>query len=167
MQLNEAEVQDRHDRIQEFLAQESENPFAEYIQQREAELAHRFSLRQTDPDEAIYEGFISNQDRHLMNQVLREGPNFNWRTVQSDDPRVEPLIFRYLARNYPAILDGSGKERWEAYCRRRQLQDKQQRKVTADQIFSYELRDSAEPWGKLNKSQINQLLDWQNRIREV
>ena len=44
------------DRIQEFLAQESENPFAEYIQQREAESAHRYSFRQTDPDEAIYEG---------------------------------------------------------------------------------------------------------------
>lgn len=167
MQLNEAEVQDRHDRIQEFLAQESENPFAEYIQQREAESAHRFSFRQTDPDEAIYKGFISDQDRNLMNQVLREGPQFDWRAVQSDDPRVEPLIFRYLARNYPEIRDGSGKKLWEAYCRKRQLQDRQQRNITADQIFSYELRDSAEPWGRLNKSQINQLLDWQNRIREV
>ena len=166
MQLNEAEVQDRHDRIQEFLARESENPFSEYILQREAESKHRYSFRQTDPDEAIYEGFISNRDRGLMNQVLREGADFDWRGVQSGDPRVEPLIFRFIARNYPESLDEAGKERWNEYCRYRQLESEQRRKVNADQVFSYELRDCVEPWGKLNESQAKQLLEWQEGVKK-
>ncbi len=166
MQLKEAEVQDRHNRIQEFLAQESENPFSEYILQREAESEHYYSFRQTDPDQAIYEGFISNRDRNLMNQVLREGADFDWPSVQSEDPRVEPLIFRFIARNYLESLDEAGKERWEAYCRSRQLKSRQQRYVTADQVFSYELRDCSEPWGNLDESQAKQLLEWQEGVKK-
>ena len=167
MQLKEADVRSRYDRIQEFIAQESENPFSEYIRHREAESQRRYSSRQTDPDEAIYEGFISNRDRNLMDQVLQQGPDFDWRSIQSKDPRVEPLIFRYLARNYPESLDESGKKRWNAYCRKRQLESKQQRYVTADQVFSYELRDCSEPWGNLDESKAEQLLKWQDRVREV
>ncbi len=167
MQLNEARVMARHDRIQELIAKESENPFSEYIKHREAESEHRYSFRQTDPDEAIYEGFISNRDRNLMNQVLREGGKFDRRSVQSKDPRVEPLIFRYLARNYPESLDDPGQERWKAYCRKRQLEFRQRRSVTADQIFSYELRDCLYPWGNLDESKTKQLLKWQTRVREV
>ncbi len=166
MQLNEAEVQNRHDRIQEFIARESENPFSEYIRHRKAESEHRYSFRQTDPEEAIYEGFISNRDRNLMDQALREGADFDWRSIQSKDPRVEPLIFRYLARNYPESLDDPGKKRWNAYCRKRQLESKQQRYVTADQIFSYELRDCSEPWGNLDESKAKQLLEWQEGVKK-
>ncbi len=167
MNLNESEVQGRHDRIQEFLAQDSATPFSEYIQQRESESEYRYSSYQTDPDEAIYDGFITDQDRNLMNQVLREGANFDWRSIKSQDSRVEPLIFRYIARNYPESMDDAGTNRWKAYCRKRQLESKQSRRVTADQIFSYELRDFSESWGNLDESRVKQLLKWQDRVREV
>ncbi len=167
MQLNEAKVMARHDRIQEFLAKEPENPFSEYIKHREAESKHRYSFRRTDPDAAIYEGFISARDRSLMNQALREGAAFDWCSVQSEDPRVEPLIFRYLARNYPESLNDAGQERWKAYCRDRQLESKRQYSLTADQVFSYELRDSLEPRGNLDPSKEKQLLEWQERVKRA
>ncbi len=170
IQLKEPDIFTRHEMVQEFLEQESYNPFEQYIKARETESRRYYSSRQADPDAALYDGFIDDPaDRKLMNhvlEVLQEGGSYDWSTVQSKDARVEPLIFRYLARNYPKIRDGIGKERWEAYCRKRQLQDRERREVTADQIFSYELRDCTEPQGNLNDSQAEKLLKWQDRVRE-
>ncbi len=169
MDLDEEQARERHEMITKYIDGQSQNPFAQYIQQKEAKSQSYYSSSQTDPDAALYDGFIDGPDRNLMNHVLRvlqEGGSYDWSTIRSEDARVEPLIFRYLARNYPKIRDGIGKERWEAYCRKRQLQDRERREVTADQIFSYELRDCTEPQGNLNDSQAEKLLKWQDRVRE-
>ena len=165
MQLKESEVHARHEMLKEYMNQETESSLIQYIESREA---NSWSHNDVEPDEALYENFISEQDRILMDQVLQEGANFDWRNVQSDDPRVEPLIFQFLARNYPQILDDDeATGRWHAYCRSRQLEKKESRRITADQIFSYELRDNMEPWGTLGESEINDLSRWQDRVREV
>ncbi len=167
MHLKESQVQERHAVLNEYRTSNSSNPFVQYIQSKEVHKKNQFSSFQADPDEAIYDGFISDPDRKLMNEVLRQGAEFNLESVQSDDSRVEPLIFRYLARNFPEIRDGYGKERWLAYCRSRQLEHIEKREVNADQIFSYELRDSSVPWGKLDELKVQNLVKWQNRVREL
>jgi len=167
IQMKKQEAFKRHQSLAEYIDRESENPFTQFIKEEEIKRQKRFSSNIPDPDEAIYDGFISDEDRILMNQALKEGPKFNLQTVQSDDSRVEPLIFRYLARNYPDILDDEGTKRWHLYCRLLQLDRKETRKINADQIFSIELRDRSEPWGSLNESQVQDLLKWQNRVREV
>ena len=166
MQLSEVEIQARHEMLQEHAARERQHALHQYLKYEAAAKKVRYS-RQLDPDEAIYDDFFSDEDEFLMNQVLREGPNFDWRTVQSNDRRVEPLIFRYVARNFPETLDEAEKKRWEAYCRMRQLEQGERRWVTSDQVFSYELRDSMEPSGNLNETQIRDLTRWQDRVREV
>ena len=158
MQSKESTIRKHH----EILTNDENSSLVEYIKDRDTKYPFR-----NDPDEAIYDGFISDQDRNIMNQVLQEGADFDWHNVQSDDLRVEPLIFRFLARNYPQILnEEAARRRWEAYCRFRQIEQSESRRVTADQIFSYELCDSMEPWGTLMESQVKDLLHWQNRVRE-
>ncbi|MYF63577.1 MAG: hypothetical protein F4183_03665 [Rhodothermaceae bacterium] len=166
MQLSEAEVQVRHEMLQEYAAREPQHALHQFLEFEAAETRLRYS-RPLDPDEAIYDGFFSGEDELLMHQVLQAGPNFDWRTVRSNDRRVEPLIFRYIARNFPEVLDEDGKKRWEDYCRARQLEHVEQRKVTLDQVFSYELRDSMEPMGNLSEAQTKELARWQDRVREV
>ena len=166
MQLSEAEVQARHEKLQEYAARERQHALHRFLEFEAAEKRLRYS-RPLDPDEAIYDEFFSGEDELLMYQVLQEGPNFDWRTVRSNDRRVEPLIFRYIARNFPEVLDEVGIERWEDYCRARQLEHRERRQVTLDQVFSYELRDSMEPVGNLSEAQIQELTRWQDRVREV
>lgn len=66
-----------------------------------------------DADAALYEGFVSDVERALMDTVHQcapEGlagfdPGFT-------DPRLRELYFRYRARNWPATLDSEERERW-------------------------------------------------------
>ena len=166
MQLSESEVQARHEMLQEYAACGRQHALHRFLEFEAAEKRLRYS-RPLDPDEAIYDGFFSGEDELQMYQVLQDGPNYDWRTVQSNDRRVEPLIFRYIARNFPEVLDEAGKKRWEDYCRERQLEQGERRQVTLDQVFSYELRDRMEPMGNLNETQIQELTRWQDRVREV
>ena len=166
IELNLSQVLARHESIQNYLDQEFENPFDQYILEIEAAKRERFSSVKLDSDAAIYEGFISDQDQRILNRVIQEGANFDWRTVQTNDSRIEPLIFRYLARNYPEIREGDAKERWYAYCRSRQFEKSERRKVSKDQIFSYELRDRSTPLGNLDPSKVAGLIGWQDLIRK-
>ena len=166
MRLTEGDVQARHAMIREYTEGKARNSLAKYIQTMRMEPQVTDSLQVTDPDEAIYEGFFSEYDRQQMNLVREQGPKSNWRAVHSSDQRVEPLVFRYIARNFPEVLNDDEKTRWYAYCRNRLLEHRQKRWVTADQVFSYELRDSMEPWGNLGEGQIKELLRWQDGVRE-
>jgi exodeoxyribonuclease-1 len=69
-----------------------------------------------DVDEDLYGGFIGNNDRRLLNQLramtpqklASAQPNF-------DDVRLEELVFRYRARNFPTTLLESEAQRWEQH----------------------------------------------------
>jgi exodeoxyribonuclease-1 len=69
-----------------------------------------------DVDEDLYGGFIGNKDRGHLNrlrtlspsQLAKEKPNF-------DDARLEELLFRYRARNFPDTLTADESARWEEY----------------------------------------------------
>ncbi len=169
--LKEYDIRARHEIVQEQIVRGSENPFLHYVTQEEDQKKIQCTSFRRDPDEAIYRGFIDGPDRDLMDQVLEvlsHGEEFDWRTVQSDDPRVEPLIFRYIARNYPGFLDDLGKKRWQEYCRKRQLKDKHRIWTTADQNFMIELQIAVKARGNLDESKFEQLLMWQqDRMREL
>jgi exodeoxyribonuclease-1 len=71
---------------------------------------------QTDPDLMIYSGgFIPDPDRREMARLRRlppgelaqAGPSFQ-------DPRLERMLFRYRARNWPETLDEGEREQWDA-----------------------------------------------------
>ncbi|MCY4172358.1 MAG: exodeoxyribonuclease I [Bacteroidetes bacterium] len=166
IKLSEQDILARHELIQNFDDTKYPNPLIEFVKFQSSQSKAKYSSKRSDPDEAIYDNFFSHDDMYMMSQVIEQGPNFDWRSVKSTDYRVEPLIFRYIARNYPDSLDEQGKERWLNYCRERQLLRTHKRWVNPDQVFSYELRDSAKPWGNLNEADVKDLLKWQDRVRE-
>lgn len=80
----------------------------------------------TDPDEQLYAGgFISPADRSELNRVLQTAPEslaeeaFNFK-----DERLQELLFRYRARNYPDSLTSEESERWEEFRTQRLMAPK-------------------------------------------
>ncbi len=78
-----------------------------------------------DTDGALYDGFIPESDKRLAAQVRSTPPHkmasagFVFR-----DPRMQVLLFRYRARNWPDTLGFDEQEQWHDYLRRR-LQDEE------------------------------------------
>jgi exodeoxyribonuclease-1 len=72
-----------------------------------------------DVDEDLYGGFVGNDDRRLLNRLRQLAPPALAKQVAEgrvafNDPRLEELLFRYRARNFPASLDEAESERWMA-----------------------------------------------------
>ena len=69
-----------------------------------------------DVDEDLYGGFVGNNDRRQLTtlraltpqQLASAHPGF-------DDARLEEILFRYRARNFPETLSESEQERWEEH----------------------------------------------------
>jgi len=72
-----------------------------------------------DVDEDLYGGFVGNDDRRLLNRLRQLGPEALARQVAEGrvafhDPRLEEVLFRYRARNFPQSLGEDELERWQA-----------------------------------------------------
>ncbi|MDF1485277.1 exodeoxyribonuclease I [Ramlibacter sp. H39-3-26] len=76
-----------------------------------------------DVDEDLYGGFIGNADRRRLNQ-LRGLPGAELAHARTgfDDARLEELLFRYRARNFPDTLAPEEAGRWEAHRAARLLE---------------------------------------------
>jgi exodeoxyribonuclease-1 len=58
-----------------------------------------------DVDEDLYGGFLGPQDRTRLDRLRKASPDDPaWQTASFDDPRLEELVFRYRARNFPDSL---------------------------------------------------------------
>lgn len=81
--------------------------------------ANRFPADEhPDPDLMIYSGgFFAPDDRKLMNTIRNMRPealvDFN---LQTKDSRLEQMLFRYRARNFPVTLNAQEKVQWQAFC---------------------------------------------------
>jgi len=76
--------------------------------------------RAPDVDEDLYGGFVGNADRSRL-QRLRELPPevLATRRLAFDDARLDELVFRYRARNFPATLESADAARWRRHCAER------------------------------------------------
>jgi exodeoxyribonuclease I len=69
-----------------------------------------------DVDEDLYGGFVGNGDRRVLNHLRTLAPEeLAQEQVSFADQRLEELLFRYRARNYPATLNEQDQSRWEAH----------------------------------------------------
>jgi exodeoxyribonuclease-1 len=70
-----------------------------------------------DVDEDLYGGFVSDPDRRVLERLRALTPE---RLAEArpafEDGRLDELLFRYRARNFPQTLDEAGRERWQAHC---------------------------------------------------
>ncbi|GGY88041.1 exodeoxyribonuclease I [Shewanella fodinae] len=83
------------------------------------EIEHEASI--TDPDRMLYSGgFFSDADRNKMEIIRNTAPqNLSALDLQFDDARLPEMLFRYRARNYPALLNYQESLRWREFCKQR------------------------------------------------
>lgn len=69
-----------------------------------------------DVDEDLYNGFVSNDDRRLLESLRRDTPD-KLATARPSfaDERLQELLFRYRARNFPQTLSEAESLRWEQH----------------------------------------------------
>ena len=73
-----------------------------------------------DVDEDLYGGFVGNDDRRtLQNLRTLDGPQLAAKRPAFSDPRLDELLFRYRARNFPETLDEAGQAQWLEHCKHR------------------------------------------------
>jgi exodeoxyribonuclease-1 len=72
------------------------------------------SVSAIDVDEDLYGGFIGNADRRTLQRLRELAPaQLATRRPAFEDPRLDELLFRYRARNFPESLDEADQARWQ------------------------------------------------------
>lgn len=114
-----------------------------------------------DADSALYDGFISKEDRKLCNQLLTSSPQklATW-TPPFKSKRLQTLYPRYRARNWPETLTEEEQRQWQAFCRARIFDGEYDCPLTADQ-FQQRLEELAhEELSEKEQRALNQLVAW-------
>lgn len=74
----------------------------------------------SDVDASLYDGFIGDGDKRLFRDVRITPPEvLGERAFGFKDPRLDELLFRYRARNWPHTLSLEERSRWDDYRRQR------------------------------------------------
>ena len=69
-----------------------------------------------DVDEDLYGGFVGNDDRRTLQRLRELNPaQLAAKRLAFNDGRLEELVFRYRARNFPETLSEDEQQRWEAH----------------------------------------------------
>ncbi|NUU01886.1 exodeoxyribonuclease I [Herbaspirillum robiniae] len=80
------------------------------------EVFHREPEGTPDVDEDLYGGFIGNGDRRQLQQLRSLPAQELARTsVAFDDARLNEILFRYRARNFPDTLSAEEAQHWEEH----------------------------------------------------
>lgn len=74
------------------------------------------NFESNDPDGALYQGFIKPADKALMDVLHSSDPvAISKDAFNFEDPRLNQLLFRYKARNYPYALTDSEQQQWQSH----------------------------------------------------
>jgi exodeoxyribonuclease I len=69
-----------------------------------------------DVDEDLYGGFVGNEDRRTLQRLLGVKPEqLADRIPTFADPRLDEILFRYRARNFPQTLNDEEQKQWHEY----------------------------------------------------
>lgn len=120
------------------------------------------SFEEADADSALYEGFISQQDRLRCNQLLAAKPEqlAGWSAGSFQDERLQALFFRYRARNFPQTLTEEETKRWRQFCQSRLLDGEFGAGLTLDQFQQQLLTLVQQKQGEREEKLLEQLSLW-------
>ncbi|WP_375753898.1 exodeoxyribonuclease I [Vibrio sp. HN007] len=69
-------------------------------------------------DTMLYDGFFSPSDKASIDIIRQTAPeHLAALDISYSDPRIEPLLFRYRARNFPSTLSETEQVKWTNHCR--------------------------------------------------
>jgi exodeoxyribonuclease-1 len=112
-----------------------------------------------DPDQMLYSGgFFSNEDRRRMEEI-RATPGYLLGEMEFsfDDRRLDEMLTRYIARNYPEGLTSERREQWEEFRSTRLLERDGGGTLTMSQYFA--LLNEIAIGGELTAAQQHMLQD--------
>ncbi|MDO8179851.1 MAG: exodeoxyribonuclease I [Undibacterium sp.] len=120
----------------------------------------------SDVDEDLYGGFIGANDRRILNdlrsmnaeQLKKAQPAFQ-------DRRLEELLFRYRARNFPASLSIEEQQQWERH-RSARLHDGAAKALTIEQLFE-RIDALSESANERDENILGALYDYAEQIAPV
>ena len=116
-----------------------------------------------DVDEALYGGFVGDADRRTLARLRSMKPEqLAARHPAFDDPRLDELLFRYRARNFPDGLDDEEAARWQQHCSARLHQGAGGARTLAD--FSAQIDDLAENADERGQAILESLVDYAEDI---
>jgi exodeoxyribonuclease-1 len=80
------------------------------------ERGEQWSKRTSDPDAALYDGFVDDNDKRLM-AVMRAAEPTELSELKPDihDQRLQAILPRYKARNFSSALTDEERAEWEKY----------------------------------------------------
>lgn len=87
-----------------------------------------------DVDEDLYNGFVSREDRRQLESLHMQKPEALAKRISFEDERLNELLFRYRARNFPHTLTEEEHQQWEAH-RAAKLFEGVHGARTVDQLF--------------------------------
>jgi exodeoxyribonuclease-1 len=77
-----------------------------------------------DVDASLYQGFVGDGDRKRLLDVRATPPEtLGARAFSFSDRRLDELLFRYRARNWPQTLTHDERQRWDTYRSQRMLSE--------------------------------------------
>jgi len=91
-----------------------------------------------DPDHMLYSGgFFNESDKKAMEQIRECAPHdLALLELAFQDPRLEEMLFRYRARNFPDTLDSEESERWELYRQEKLLKEDNRKFLTMQPFYN-------------------------------
>jgi len=91
-----------------------------------------------DPDHMLYSGgFFNDSDKKAMEQIRKCAPHdLGFLELAFQDPRLEEMLFRYRARNFPDTLDSEESERWEVYRQEKLLKEDNRKFLTMQPFYN-------------------------------
>lgn len=109
-----------------------------------------------DPDHMLYSGgFFSDSDRRLMEQVRTAQPEaLALLDLPFQDPRLEEMLLRYKARNYPETLSEDEHQRWEEYRSHKLLHSDNNGYLTIPQLYDLLNEQAKQPGISPREQQI-------------
>jgi exodeoxyribonuclease-1 len=115
-----------------------------------------------DADSALYEGFIPKSDRLTCNQVLAAELEqlAEWAENPFNDNRLNKLLFRYRARNFPQTLNEEESLRWQRFCQARLVDGEFGASLTLEQFQQQLLTLGQSEIGDREQALLDQLSRW-------
>jgi exodeoxyribonuclease-1 len=121
---------------------------------------------QADPDRDLYGGFLSDADRRRCDRVRATPPEALGALQPGfDAAKLDELLFRYRARNWPLTLTAAERRRWETYRRARLTEPDAGGSIVLDDYRRQLSRLAVDT--ALTPSQrevVDQLIDWPGEI---
>jgi exodeoxyribonuclease-1 len=124
-----------------------------------------------DVDGSIYDGFLNDGDKRKFAAVRSLPPNaLATHAFDFKDARMNELLFRYRARNWPETLSADDRVRWDDYRRQRLTRDAGLSEYTFETFFAeiaafraahaghgakLALLDALEDWGRQRAAELS------------